>query len=49
MIEMKLDFGLGYRVYYTQRGRSVVILLCGGDKCTQNADIAAAISLVKRL
>ena len=40
--EMKIDYGPGYRVYYTQRGDVLVILLCGGDKRTQAADIAAA-------
>ena len=37
--EMRIDYGPGYRVYFMQRGRLVVILLCGGDKSTQNKDI----------
>jgi putative addiction module killer protein len=41
--ELKIDHGPGYRVYYAQRGRTLVILLCGGDKRTQRKDIDAAI------
>lgn len=40
--ELKIDYGPGYRVYFTQRGAMLVILLCGGDKTTQAADIKAA-------
>lgn len=47
--ELKIDFGPGYRVYYTERGGVLVILLAGGDKSTQRADIAKAIALVKQL
>jgi len=39
---MRLDYGPGYRVYYQQRGSLVVLLLCGGDKRTQDADIKQA-------
>ena len=42
VFEMKIDYGPGYRVYYFQRGKQLVILLCGGDKRTQVADIAYA-------
>ncbi len=42
VIEMKIDFGPGYRVYYTKRGELMVLLLCGGDKGTQERDIARA-------
>lgn len=42
VFEMKIDHGPGYRVYYFQRGKELVILLCGGDKRTQNADVAYA-------
>ena len=42
LFEMRIDVGPGYRVYYFQRGKQLVILLCGGDKRTQNADIAEA-------
>ncbi len=39
---MKINFGPGYRVYYTQRGDTLILLLCGGDKSTQSKDIARA-------
>jgi putative addiction module killer protein len=45
--ELKIDFGPGYRVYYTQRGTSLLLLLAGGDKSTQQKDIALAILLAK--
>ena len=46
--ELKIDFGPGYRVYYTQRGtRLLLLLLAGGDKSTQKKDIAKAIELAK--
>lgn len=40
--ELRINYGPGYRVYYVQRGEVVVILLCGGDKSTQAADIKRA-------
>jgi putative addiction module killer protein len=40
--ELKIDYGPGYRVYFGQDGSSLVILLCGGDKTTQSADICNA-------
>ena len=40
--EMRIDYGPGYRVYFMQRGHLVVVLLCGGDKATQQADITKA-------
>ncbi len=40
--ELKIDFGPGYRVYIGQEGLEVVILLCGGDKGSQDADIKKA-------
>ncbi len=43
--EMKIDYGPGYRVYYTRRGDVLVILLCGGDKSTQATDIKMATRL----
>ncbi len=45
VMEMRVDYGPGYRVYYMRRGSVVVILLCGGDKRTQQRDIARAQSL----
>ncbi len=40
--ELRIDYGPGYRIYFSQRGSIFVILLCGGDKKTQDADIAKA-------
>ena len=40
--ELRIDFGPGYRVYFTRRGRTIVVLLLGGDKDSQQADIAKA-------
>jgi putative addiction module killer protein len=40
--ELRIDHGPGYRVYFTRQGRDVVILLCGGDKDSQDRDIATA-------
>jgi putative addiction module killer protein len=47
--ELRIDYGPGYRVYYTQHGRSVVILLAGGDKSTQARDIKTALRLARNL
>lgn len=41
--EMRIDVGAGYRVYYVQAGSRIVLLLCGGDKRTQDADIGRAV------
>ena len=43
--EMRIDVGAGYRAYYTLRGNTLVFVLCGGDKSTQQADIRRAIEL----
>lgn len=47
--ELRIDYGPGYRVYYRTRGRSLVILLAGGDKRTQKRDILAALALGRTL
>jgi putative addiction module killer protein len=47
--ELKIDFGPGYRICFTQRGRELVVLLAGGDKSTQQHDIRAAVALAKNL
>ena len=47
--ELRIDYGPGYRLYFVQRGKEVVILLAGGDKRTQSQDIAAAIELARDL
>ncbi len=40
--ELRVHYGPGYRIYLLQRGQSVVVLLCGGDKSTQERDIREA-------
>jgi len=45
--ELKIDFGPGYRVYYTQRGTRLILLLAGGEKSTQQSDIKLAIHLAR--
>ncbi len=47
--EMRIDHGPGYRVYFKKQGRELVILLAGGDKRTQTADIKTALKLAKNL
>jgi putative addiction module killer protein len=48
VFELRLDFGPGYRVYYGREGKTVIILLGGGCKRRQDADIAAAVERWKR-
>ena len=43
--EIRIDWGPGYRVYYGRDGRTVIVLLCGGDKRKQGADIKRAVEL----
>jgi putative addiction module killer protein len=45
--ELRIDYGPGYRIYFGRIGRSVILLLCGGDKRKQSADIARAIVMLK--
>jgi putative addiction module killer protein len=40
--EIRIDYGPGYRVYFKGAGKETIVLLCGGDKSTQEADIASA-------
>jgi len=47
VMEMRIAYGPGYRVYYVHRGARVVILLCGGDKRTQRQDIKRAQALAE--
>jgi putative addiction module killer protein len=49
IVEMKIDFGPGYRVYYVQRGEVVIVLLCAGDKSTQSKDILRAKAVAAQL
>jgi putative addiction module killer protein len=47
--EMRLTYGPGYRVYYKQTGLTIVVILCGGDKSTQDKDIKRARELAAQL
>jgi putative addiction module killer protein len=47
--EMRIHFGPGYRVYYKDTGKEIIILLCGGDKSTQQEDIGKAKRIAKTL
>jgi putative addiction module killer protein len=47
VMELRIDYGPGYRIYYVQRGAEVVILLCGGDKRTQQRDIKRAHAMAR--
>ncbi len=46
---MRIDYGPGYRIYFVGRGNFLTILLCGGDKRSQNRDIARALKLVREV
>ena len=47
--ELRMHFGPGYRVYFIQNGREIVILLAGSDKSSQSVDIKTALKLAKNL
>lgn len=47
--EMRIFYGPGYRVYFVQRGSQLIVLLCGGDKSTQDADIHEAKALAMEI
>ena len=47
--ELRVDYGPGYRVYFTQRGRMLIFLLCGGDKRSQRRDIRTAQAMAAEL
>jgi len=47
--ELRIDYGPGYRVYFKKHGREAVILLAGGDKRTQSADIKTALRQARNL
>jgi len=47
--ELRIDYGPGYRLYFVQRGRVLIVLLCGGDKRSQRRDIARAKTLAVEL
>ena len=45
--ELRVDHGPGYRVYFTRRGQTIVLLLCGGDKGSQQRDIESAKAMAR--
>lgn len=47
--ELRVDYGPGYRVYFIQQGKTLIILLAGGDKQTQERDIKTALNLAQDL
>src|ERR1700716_1949808 len=47
--ELRIDTGPGYRVYYTRRGKTLYLLLCAGDKSTQQKDIKRALEILGQL
>jgi len=47
--EMREHFGAGWRMYYIQRGDTLIVMLGGGDKSTQSADVAKAVKLAARI
>jgi len=47
--EMRIDYGPGYRVYFKKVGRTIIILLVGGDKGSQQSDIKTALALARNL
>ena len=47
--ELRIDYGPGYRLYFVRRGKAIVVLLCGGDKRTQDRDIARAQELAREI
>ncbi len=47
--ELRINYGPGYRVYFTKRGRKLIVLLAGGDKSTQATDIKIALRLARNL
>jgi putative addiction module killer protein len=49
VMEMRIAYGPGYRIYYVHRGAQIVILLCGGDKRTQRQDIKRAQTLAETM
>jgi putative addiction module killer protein len=47
--EFRVEYGPGYRVYFTRRGSTIILLLCGGDKQSQRRDIEKAKSLARNM
>ena len=49
VMEARIHYGPGYRLYYTRRGGAIIVLLVGGDKSTQRRDIARAKELAENI
>jgi putative addiction module killer protein len=49
VFELRIDYGPGYRIYYKMADTEIVVILCGGDKRTQDEDIAKAKDILKEL
>jgi putative addiction module killer protein len=49
VLEMRIFYGAGYRLYFTERGKEIIIMLAGGDKSTQTKDINKAVEISKLL
>jgi putative addiction module killer protein len=49
LMEIRVNFGPGYRIYFVHRGATLVVLLCGGDKRTQRRDIERAHKMTEKL
>ena len=49
VVELRINYGPGYRVYFARSGETVIVLLCGGNKSSQSRDIAAAQEMAKEL
>lgn len=48
-MELRIHYGPGYRIYFIRRGGDIVVLLCGGDKASQDRDIETAMRLAKEI
>jgi len=49
LFETKIYYGPGYRLYFVNKGKKIIVLLCGGDKSTQSRDIKKARELAKEV